>query len=131
MIFFDNEYLAQYLDLGRDVKVTVNGDVLTLTDISDVEDANTGVGYDYNGNASEFQYTDIEQIQVGPNIITLDVLQKIIDDKEPAAEEKPASKPKPPAKEKPEKDIEQASFDPYMIGKLLIYESRKRYKRTV
>jgi len=67
MYYFDNEYLKQYLNLGKEVKVTItSGDVLTLADESDVEDSQQCSAQDENGNSSFFEYMDIEQIQVGP-----------------------------------------------------------------
>jgi hypothetical protein len=142
MYFFDSEYLQQYLNQGKDVKVTVDNKVLTLTDESDVEDPQQGVGYDQSGDSSFFEYNDIEQIQVGPNIITLDLLQKTMtndpskqkepskppakpeEDEEPPEEEEP-EQPEPKEK-KPDKGVEKANFDIYMLGRQLINESRKK-----
>ncbi len=129
MYYFDSDYLRQYLNIGKDVVVTVDGEVLTLSDESDVDDPNEGVGFDANGSPSSFQYMDIEQIQVGQNIITLELLQKIMAGTEiPKPDEKPA-KEEPPADDeepKPEKSVEKSSFDIYLLGRELINESRRK-----
>lgn len=135
MYYFDSDYLRQYLNIGKDVVVTVDGEVLTLSDESDVDDPNEGVAFDANGSPSSFQYTDIEQIQVGQNIITLELLQKIMagteipkPDEKPAKEEPPAEDEAPPEDEepKPEKSVEKSSFDIYLLGRELINESRRK-----
>ena len=138
MYYFDSDYLRQYLNIGKDVVVTVDGEVLTLSDESDVDDSNEGVGFDANGSPSSFQYMDIEQIQVGQNIITLELLQKIMagteipkpDEKptKPSEEEPPAEDEAPPEDEepKPEKGVEKSSFDIYLLGRELINESRRK-----
>lgn len=137
MYYFDSDYLRQYLNIGKDVVVTVDGEVLTLSDESDVDDPNEGVGFDANGSPSSFQYMDIEQIQVGQNIITLELLQKIMagteipkPDEKPAKEEPPTDDEAPPEDEeppvKPDKGVEKSSFDIYLLGRELINESRRK-----
>lgn len=139
MYYFDSDYLRQYLNIGKDVVVTVDGEVLTLSDESDVDDSNEGVAFDANGSPSSFQYTDIEQIQVGQNIITLELLQKIMNGTEvtpepekktakPSEEEPPAPEDEEPApdEEPPAKGVEKSSFDIYLLGRELINESRRK-----
>ena len=138
MYYFDNEFLQQYIDLRRTIKVTVNGEVLTITDKSDIEDPQQGTGYDASSNPSIFNYMDIEQIQVGPNIITIDKLQTMVGDEpeKPATDSKP-SKPAAdePSKEEPEtppEDEEEPSktdlahFSPSLIGRFAIREYFKQ-----
>jgi hypothetical protein len=131
MYYFDNEFLQQYVDLRRTIKVTVDGEILTITDKSDIKDPTQGTGYDAEGNPSLFNYMDIQQIQVGPNIITLDKLQTMVGDEE--AKEKPASTKKPPSpdsKKEPEEDDKDkepdlAHYSPNIIGRLLVREFYK------
>lgn len=153
MYYFDNEYLKQYLAMGKPVKVTVNYEVLTLTEPADVKNPKRGVGYDANGEASEFDYQAIEKISVGKNIIDIEMLQKIMADEDTPAPEtdKPAPKSKPdeeppptdqeeppPGEEEtpPEEDgptqkrkPETASYDPYLLGRDILHEYRKQRNR--
>lgn len=141
MIYFDNEYLQQYLNLKKNVIVTVDNVILTLADEDDVSDPNKGVGYTENGESHMFDYMDIEKIQVGQNIIDLDTLQKIRSDEpqktkepEPKKPSKPEEEDTPPEEEpsapddekNPSKGVEKASYDIYLLGRELINESRKR-----
>lgn len=152
MYYFDNEYLKQYLSMGKPVKVTVNYEVLTLTEPADVKNPKRGVGYDANGEASEFDYQAIEKIAVGQNIIDIEMLQKIMADEDTPAPEtdKPAKAPpkeEPPPTDQeepplgdeeppPEEDVppqkrkpETASYDPYMLGRDILHEYRKQRNR--
>jgi len=124
MYYFDSDYLRQYLNIGKDVVVTVDGEVLTLSDESDVDDPNEGVAFDANGSPSSFQYTDIEQIQVGQNIITLELLQKIMNGTEVTPE--PEDEEPAPDEEPPTKGVEKSSYDIYLLGRELINESRRK-----
>lgn len=152
MYYFDNEYLKQYLSMGKPVKVTVNYEVLSLTEPADVKNPKRGVGYDANGEASEFDYQAIEKIAVGQNIIDIEMLQKIMADEDtpapetdkpakappkeeppstdqeeppPGEEEAPPEEDGPPQKRKPE----TASYDPYLLGRDILHEYRKQRNR--
>ena len=149
MYYFDNKYLAQYLDQNIKVSVFANNEWMNLTDISDVSDARYGVGYDEFGGDSRFDYREIEQIKVGNNIITLDTLQTQKTGKEPPKADKPEGSDdgdednlgdfggddlgggedsEEPTKDKKEPDL--SWYSPmYDIGRHLIIESKRRKKR--
>lgn len=145
MYYFDNEYLKQYLSMGKPVKVTVNYEVLILTEPADVKNPKRGVGYDANGEASEFDYQAIEKISVGQNIIDIEMLQKIMADEDTPAPEtdKPAPKSKPDEEPPPDEEAptdeeepappkrkpETASYDPYLLGRDILHEYRKQRNR--
>ena len=76
MYYFDNKYLAQYLDQRVKLSVYVDYEWLDVADKTDVTDKLQGVGYDAYGDASEFDYRDIEQIRAGKTVVTLDMLQQ-------------------------------------------------------
>ena len=75
MIIFDNEYLKQYLEQGVELKVFVKREWYTVTDITDVESAQYGLGIDVQGKPTTFRYNQIEQINADGNIMTIDQLQ--------------------------------------------------------
>jgi len=133
--YFDKDYLGQYIDLGKTVKVTVNNKVLKLGGESDLEE-DGGVGYEENGDATFFDYMDIESITVGVNTIDLQTLQKIMGSEvepekkatKPPTEEEPPTEP--PAEEEPEEEpappgVQKSSYDIYLIGRDLLHEARK------
>lgn len=76
MYYFDNKYLAQYLDQRMKLSVYVDYEWLDVADKTDVADKMQGTGYDAYGDASQFDYRDVEQIRVGKNVVTLDMLQQ-------------------------------------------------------
>lgn len=108
MRYFDNQYLAQYLDQGRELMVFVNGDFLELSSLGDLQDPITGVGYDSEGGMHKFNYKDIEKIKSGAFYLDMAGLTKQLDtyeDPEAAAQEPEAPKGKAAAKpEEPEVD---------------------------
>lgn len=145
MYYFDNKYLAQYLDQRVKLSVYVDQDWLTLADKRDVSNPAKGVGYDVYGNAAQFDYRDIEQIRAGKTLVTVDMLQQqrgaqpqttdeeSKDDTEEtdvtdlggeptiggAAEEEPATDSK-------EKETDLSWFAPaYDVGRQLIREFKK------
>lgn len=75
MIIFDNEYLKQYLEQGVELKVFVNREWYAVTDITDVESSQYGLGIDVQGKPTTFRYSQIEQINADGNIMTIDQLQ--------------------------------------------------------
>lgn len=135
MIYFDSDFLKQYLTQHKKVKVFVDNDVLTITDVDDISNSKTGSGIDAHGNMNMFDYQDIIKIQVGANIITIDTLQSMIGDKEMTSDKKPSA-PKPSKEDEPESneddsdDIpkpDMAGFTPSMIGRLLVKEYKQKY----
>lgn len=133
MYYFDNKYLAQYIDQRVKLKVYVNSDWYELTDLSDVSDPRNGVGYNEYGEGTQFDYRAIKQIQVNNSIITLDQLQTQMTGKSADTEKKPSSKSEgPPEEEMPEeeppakeKEPDLSWFSPaYDLGRQLMKEAK-------
>lgn len=76
MVYFDQNYLKQYLSQGKPLKVYVNGEYYDIADATDLESSAYGLGYNNNGKPTTFAYTDIQQIKSGEHILTLDQLQQ-------------------------------------------------------
>ncbi len=133
MIYFDSDFLKQYLTQRKKVKVFVDSDVLTITDVDDISNSKTGSGIDAHGNMNMFDYQDIIKIQVGPNIITIDALQSMVGDKEMSSDKatpNPTKKDEPKSNEDDSDDIpkpDMAGFTPSMIGRLLVKEYKEKY----
>jgi hypothetical protein len=75
MLYFDKEYLSQYLDTGLSLKVFVNGDVLSVPSKNDL-DKNKGTGYQASGKPAPFDYKAITKVKIGATTYTLDMLNK-------------------------------------------------------
>lgn len=107
MRYFDNQYLAQYLQQGRELMVFVDSEYLEVVDVSDLADPVEGVGYDASGRMNTFNYKDIEVIKSGPYYVDLATLTNQLDNyenPEAASAAKPPVKGEKPAADTPEKD---------------------------
>ena len=69
---FNNVIIGQFALTGVPLKVYVNGRVLTITDVDDVEDPNIGLGMDADGKMRYFKYAQIEKLIVSGNDVTID-----------------------------------------------------------
>lgn len=69
---FNNVIIGQFALTGVPLKVYVNGYVLTITDVDDVEDPNIGLGMDADGKMRYFNYAQIEKLIVSGNDVTID-----------------------------------------------------------
>jgi len=69
---FNNVIIGQFALTGVPLKVYVNGHVLTITDVDDVEDPNIGLGMDADGKMRYFKYAQIEKLIVSGNDVTID-----------------------------------------------------------
>lgn len=142
MYYFDNRYLAQYIDQNVELKVYVDNNWYDLVELSDVSNPKKGVGFNEFGESKYFDYRAVKQIQVNGNIITLDQLQKQMTGKDT---EKPPTKPatageepsmeepeEEPAKpEKPKKGPDLSWYSPiYDLGRQLLRENENRNKNT-
>jgi len=74
MIIFDNEYLKQYIELGTLPEVYVNGQWYQVTELSDVESPEYGIGINVQGKSTTFRYPQIQQVKADGHIITIDQL---------------------------------------------------------
>lgn len=121
MRYFDNQYLAQYLEQGRDLMVFVDSEYLAIADLSDLDDPIQGVGYDSSGRPHKFNYKDIEVIKSGPYYVDQQTLTQQLDnyeqpDKTPQPPEpksggKGKSGPdKPPTDEEPPPGLDESRF---------------------
>jgi hypothetical protein len=69
---FNNVIIGQFALTGVPLKVYVNGHVLTITDVEDVEDPNIGLGMDSDGKMRYFNYAHVEKLIVSGNDVTID-----------------------------------------------------------
>jgi len=69
---FNNVIIGQFALTGVPLKVYVNGNVLTITDVEDVEDPNIGLGMDTDGKMRYFNYAQVEKLIVSGNDVTID-----------------------------------------------------------
>jgi len=137
MKYFDNKFLKQYLDSGQELKVYVDSDWYSISDMSDLNDPVDGIGYDEYGKSHYFSYRNIEQIKIGNVTYTIDMLQG---EPEPESKgkgsEKSEEEPAMP-EEEPEKEEKPTGKGPdlswyspvYDIGKMLIKESKRKRKK--
>ena len=92
---FNNVIIGQFALTGVPLKVYVNGHVLTITDVEDVEDPNIGLGMDSDGRMRYFNYAQVEKLIVSGNDVTIDTYSAGMEarfggeEAEPAAEEEP------------------------------------------
>lgn len=89
--YFDIRLLGDYLEMGLEFKVYVNGEYLRIDDPYSLKDKKIGLGYDFDGEPVKFRFTDVDHIKVGSNVLTK---QDLID----------LEKPEEPESEKPEGD---------------------------
>lgn len=124
MYFFDNKYLQQYLDSKRPLKIYVDQTWYEITSMDELKDPVDGIASDEFGATHYFDYRDIEQVKIGNNTITQDMLQTQMTGKAPDDEKE--SKPKDDSEDDEEPGPELSHYDPYQIGKDLLKENRKR-----
>ncbi len=133
MYYFDNEYLAQYIDQQVDLMVYANGKWYQVADRSDLIDPIEGVGYNEDGEGYKFKYKDIKELKVGDTYFTLDQLQSQRTGNDAMDDEKssPAKKPDDGGEDKPdeepdkekEPELDLSHFSPvYDLGRDLINE---------
>ena len=102
MVYFDNKYLAQWLEQEVPLQVYINHQYYDIADMSDLENPIVGYGYDYNGQPYTINYRLIQQIKIGANIIDLEALQG-----ERAGEEAPDDDDAPEGEQSPDGDEEE------------------------
>lgn len=102
-IIFDNKILAQYILTGADVKVVVDGDILTLADTTDVQNPRIGYGSDIHGEMYQYNYADIDYIIVNGHSIDAETFEKA------AEAEMGKGNDAADTKEKPEEDSNKDS----------------------
>lgn len=131
MYYFDSKLLQGYIDQKKKLQVFDGNQWLGIADFNDLEDAQTGIGYDTYGKSFNFDYRDITQIKVGNRIYTLEMLQQFYSGEEPSGDKKPTksnskeSEPEPEPKTGKEPDL--SWFSPvYDIGKQLMKEARRK-----
>jgi hypothetical protein len=84
--YFDINLIDDYLELGLDFKVYVNGEYLVVNDPRDLVSSKIGRGYDQDGKPVRFKFLDIDHVKVGSNVLTVKQLldlQKPPEDTEP------------------------------------------------
>lgn len=84
--YFDIRLLGDYLEMGLEFKVYVNGEYLRIDDPYSLKDKKIGLGYDFDGKPVKFRFMDVDHIKVGSNVLTK---QDLIDLEKPEEPEKP------------------------------------------
>ena len=110
---FNNVIIGQFALTGVPLKVYVNGRVLTITDVDDVEDPNIGLGMDADGKMRYFNYAQIEKLIVSGNDVTIDTYTAGMESRFGTGEEAPEEADKPEEDEKKE-DGAESMKDHYM-----------------
>lgn len=72
MLYFDKNYIKQYLKTGLKLKVYVNGRYLTVTGPEDLK--KDGEGVDSDGEVKKFNYKNIDHVKIGSRVFTIDDL---------------------------------------------------------
>lgn len=134
MVYFDRDYLKQYLDIHKSFKVRSNGLWYVVSSIDELEDDETLVPCDEFGISHYIDYISIDAIKLGGNTLTKDQLQQIHGIENPdETNQKPASKKsdsdspdEEEPKAKPEPGQQNANYDPYRIGYEIIRDTFKR-----
>lgn len=143
MYYFDNKFLAQYVDQKIPLKVYANGDWYNIPSLKDLENKRLFVGYDEFGDGTTLDYRTIEKIKVGNHLFTIEQLNTQMGgtsadekpEKEPSDAEPPTddTEEEPPAEEEPKpvgkKEPDLSHFSPaYDIGRQLMNELQRRKK---
>lgn len=149
MYYFDRDFLAQYLDQGHRVRVFVNYDWHEIASKRDLESEKTCVVIDDTGDATQVNYSDIEEIKVGNKHFTIAQLQAQFAGKEPEESEPKsgggdtkdaATADAEPAEEEPEEEKEKtpggdkgpdlSHYSPiYNLGRNIVDEWMGRHGR--
>jgi len=99
---FNNVIIGQFALTGVPLKVYVQGQVLIITDVEDVEDPNMGFGMDEDGRMRHFNYAEVEKLIVAGNDVTIDTYNTGMETKFGGGEEAP--KEEEPAEDDKESD---------------------------
>lgn len=75
MVIFDNEYLKQYLEQHASLQVYANREWYTITELSDVDSPQYGIGINAQGKAATFRYPEISVVRADGFEMTIDQLQ--------------------------------------------------------
>lgn len=70
-LYFDPSRLKDYLSLGLKLKIYVDGQYLTLSDLDDLK---KGEGVGDNGEMYPFKYQDIDHVKIGAYTFTKAIL---------------------------------------------------------
>ena len=73
---FNNIILGQFVLTGVPVKVYTSNRFLILTDVDDVEDPSIGFGMDENGEMIQFEYPEVQFIQINGNKVDIATYNK-------------------------------------------------------
>jgi len=113
-IIFDNKILAQYILTGADVKVVVDGDILTLADTTDVQNPRIGYGSDIHGEMYQYNYADIDYIIVNGYSIDAETFEKAAKaEKETADDTEDTNKePEEDSNKEPEEEESEEEEEP-------------------
>lgn len=138
MYYFDNEFLKSYLELGNDLKVVINGGVLSIPSVSDVENSKFGLAYNEDGQGQKIDYRRISGIYINDSFMDLKGLEEYINSqnqlsngeepetKEKTPEKTPEPKPEEPKEEQPDDENKNENVDIYLIGSSILNEYFKQ-----
>lgn len=104
--YFDIRLLGDYLEMGLEFKVYVNGEYLRIDDPYSLKDKKIGLGYDFDGKPVKFRFMDIDHIKVGSNVLTK---QDLIDLEKPEEPEEPEGEDSGDGQESEDQELEPGS----------------------
>jgi len=107
---FNNIIIGQYALTGVPTKVYVNGRFLTITDPDDVENPLIGFGMDENGAMIQFDYVNVERLNIAGNEVTIDAYNKGMEKRFGADEE--GGEKEPEDEKAPEEEEEETEKGP-------------------
>tara|TARA_R110001583_G_scaffold11926_21_gene53306 strand:+ start:84 stop:854 length:771 start_codon:yes stop_codon:yes gene_type:complete len=119
---FNNVIIGQFALTGVPVKVYVQGRILIITDVDDVESPDMGFGMDENGQMRHFNYYEVEKLIVAGNDVTIDTYNTGMEAKFGGEEEKPEEAEKEDAAAEKSKKVDMSDGVINMKLKNLIKE---------
>lgn len=132
MIYFDNDYLKQYIQLGATLKVYVDRQWYSITDLTDLESNQYGVGIDATGKPKTFRYPEIEQINADGYVMSIDVLNsKAAGEAPPDASNDGGMDMGEPVDDKPDKKKPDSPEPPRESYRRLVADMITESRRTI
>ena len=93
---FNRDYLLNILSgITDQFDIYVNHEYLSLFDPSELADSTVGYGYDNQGEAHKFKYSEIEHLKFGQDIFDLEMLAKELEGEKPEEEDAPKDEEEP------------------------------------
>ena len=134
---FNNVIIGQFALTGVPTKVYVQCRFLTITDPDDVENPLIGFGMDENGQMIQFDYINVERLNIAGNEVTLDTYNKGMEKKfgagdDGGGEEEPEDEKAPEEEETKEGPPGMSDhYNPTKLKDLIKEISKDEYKAQV